>query len=124
MSDANVQMIRKAYADFSNGNVAAILAALDPNVEWTVPGDFPESGTWRGPLAVSRFFEKVAATWNFTSFEPLHYIASGDRVIVLGTYVAKALSTGGELSSDWAMAWTIRDGRITHFKEYTDTLAG
>jgi uncharacterized protein len=51
-SEANIQIVQKAYADFSRGDVPAILAILDPSVEWVVPGDLPDSGTFRGPAEV------------------------------------------------------------------------
>ena len=123
-TEANIQIAKKAYADFGRGDIAAILAVLDDNVEWTTPGEgVPTAGTRRGKAEVARFFETVAATWNFQAFEPRDYIASGDQVVVCGSYTATARSTGRQITSEWVMVWKLSDGKVTNFREHTDTAA-
>jgi ketosteroid isomerase-like protein len=63
------------------------------------------------------------ARWNFTAFEPREYIASGDKVAVLGSYTAIARATGKSMSSEWTMVWKFRDGKLAWFREFTDTHA-
>ena len=38
-TEANIQIAKKAYADFGRGDLPAILAVLDDNVEWITPGE-------------------------------------------------------------------------------------
>jgi ketosteroid isomerase-like protein len=59
----------------------------------------------------------------FSSFEPREYVAQGDRVIALGSYRANVKSTGRFYECDWAMAFTLQDGKISQFQEFTDTAA-
>ena len=99
-TEANIQIAKKAYADFGRGDIAAILAVLDDNVEWTTPGEgVPTAGTRRGKAEVAKFFQTVAETWDFQAFEPRDYIASGDQVAVCGSYTATARSTGRQITS-------------------------
>ncbi len=120
----NIQIAQKGYADFLRGDVAAVLAALDENVEWITPDiDLPTGGTWKGRAGVAQFFQAVAETWDFQAFEPKEYIASGDQVAVRGSYTATARSTGRQVSCDWVMIWKVRDGKVVHFQEYTVTAA-
>jgi uncharacterized protein len=122
-NDTNIQIVQKGYADFLKGDVPAVLAILDENVEWIIPGDLPDSGTYRGPAAVAKFFQLVAEMWTFQAFNPREYIASGDKVAAIGSYTAISNATGKSVSSDWVMVWTIRNGKVTNFREYTDTQA-
>ena len=34
-----------------------------------------------------------------------------------------ARKTGRRVGSDWVMMWKFKDGRVTHFQEFTDTAA-
>jgi len=124
MSQANIEIAKDCYAAFQRGDVAGILSALAGDVEWTTPGNaIPTAGTRRGPAEVGRFFEIVGSTWNFTSFEPREYIASGDTVVVIGSYAAIARPTGKTVSSEWVMVWKMRNGKVAYFREFTDTEA-
>jgi hypothetical protein len=38
MIPANATIIRKAYDDFANGNIPAVLEAFDTSITWHVPG--------------------------------------------------------------------------------------
>lgn len=121
--EANVQLVREAYAAFGRGDIQSILDSLSDNVEWKAPPVEPIAGTYRGRDGVAEFFRKVAETFEFTRFEPREFVAQGDRVLVLGHYAANARSTGRTVDSDWAMAFTVTNGQVSRFQEYTDTAA-
>ncbi|HUI78712.1 MAG TPA: nuclear transport factor 2 family protein [Bryobacteraceae bacterium] len=121
----NIKIAKKAYADFQSGNIPGILAALDDNIEWTT-ADIPEmagTGAVKGKDKVLTFFKTVGETWDFQAFEPKEYIASGDQLVVLGSYRPRSRKTGNTVSAAWAMAWRFRNGKVTHFQEYTDSAA-
>src|SRR5437660_1635327 len=86
-ANENIQIAQKGYADFGRGDIPALLAAMDDNVVWVTPdiGRAP-GGTYRGKAGVAQFFKEVGETWEFQAFEPREYIASGDQVVVLGSY--------------------------------------
>lgn len=123
--EENMKVVQKAYADFSRGDIPAVLSSLADNVEWITPGGpaFPTAGVRRNKAEVSEFFRIVNDTWTFDSFEPREYIASGDRVVVCGHYTARSRKTGAAAACDWAMVWKLRDGKAINFQEYTDTAA-
>jgi ketosteroid isomerase-like protein len=123
-TEQNIQIAAKGYADFSRGDIPAVLAALDENVEWITPDiGMPPGGTYKGRAGVGQFFQQVNETWDFKSFEPRDYIASGDQVAVVGAYTALSRKTGRTVSCDWVMVWKIKDGKVIHFQEYTDSAA-
>jgi hypothetical protein len=51
------------------------------------------------------------------------FIASGDSVTVIGYCEATITTTGRDVASDWVMTFTITDGKITQFREFTDSAA-
>ena len=121
-AEQNTAVVQKAYADFSRGDIASLLSSLDEGVEWISPGKSPASGLRKGRAEVAEFFRIVNETWEFLSFEPRDYIATGDRVVALGHYHARSRQTGRDAGSDWAMVFTVRDGKVTRFQEYADTV--
>ena len=125
MSDQNIQVVQNAYAAFKRGDIPAVTALLAASVEWTVPGEglYPQAGVYRGPDAVAGFFSKLGSTTEFDSFEPREYIAQGDRVIAMGAYRGKSKDTSRGFESEWCMAFTVQNGKIVRFREYTDTAA-
>ena len=120
---ANIQTVQQIYADFGLGNIPAILARLDPDVTWVNAG--PESVPYArqrsGVDAVQSFFGALAANVDVQSFEPKEFSAAGDRLVVLGAWSGCAKPTGKSFASEWAMAWTLRDGKVTSFRSYEDT---
>jgi uncharacterized protein len=119
----NTQIVKDAYAAFGRGDIQSLIKACADDVEWVLPGEglIPQSGTYRGHGGVGRFFEKLAQSLEFSSFEPRTFVAQGDTVVAQGYYRGKAKQTGKSFESEWAMAFTIRDGKVSKFREYTDT---
>ena len=50
----NVTLVRNLYAAFSRGDVASLLDAVSPDVEWGEPDNpfYPSGGTRRGHAGV------------------------------------------------------------------------
>jgi ketosteroid isomerase-like protein len=53
---ANADLIRRGYAAFTRGDIAAVLAILAEDVLWHVPGRGPLSRDYRGHGEVLGFF--------------------------------------------------------------------
>jgi hypothetical protein len=119
----NTKIIQDAYAAFGRGDIQALLAILDPSVEWTaaVGSHVPTSGTRHGREGVAQFFGQLAASLEFQRFEPQEFIAQGDKVVALGHYVGSWKATGRSFESDWVMVYTLRDGLVTRFTEFADS---
>lgn len=122
---AHIEMVQRLYADFVRGDIPSILAALDPAVEWINAGSaiIAYAGTRHGSAQVQEFFVALDASVEVRTFEPREYLAQGDRIVAFGRWTGRAKATGREYASDWAMAWTIKNGRVTAFRSYEDTEA-
>ena len=121
----NIKIAQKAYADFSRGDIAGVLAALDEQIEWKTPESvgMPASGTQKGKDGVAGFFKSVGETWDFQAFEPREFIASADQLAVRGSYTARSRATGQVVTAEWVHTWKFRAGKVSHFQEYTDSAA-
>jgi hypothetical protein len=121
----NVEVVRQAYAAFQRGDVAGILERVAEDVEWEgvkgAPRSVPFAGVRRGCAGVAEFFSIVGREEDFVRFEPREFFANGDRVVALGSYSARVRRTGRSFEGEWAMAFTLRDGKITRFTEFADT---
>ena len=55
--------------------------------------------------------------------EPPEFVAQGDRVLVIGVATGKIKATNKAFKDEWVFDITLRDGKISHIKEYIDTQA-
>lgn len=121
----NTQLVRKAYEAFSRGDIPHVLTFLDDRIEWEpllgAGPQVPMAGKRQGKQDVTEFFRILSDNVNFDRFEPREFIAQGDQVVTLGHYDGHAKPLGRTFSADWAMVFTIRDGRIVRFREYVAT---
>ena len=118
----NSEIIRGLYTAFANGDVPGVLGALDKDIQWTEAEGFPYGGTYVGPDAVlANVFAKLGSEWNGFSAVPHSFVAEGDTVVALGEYGGTYAATGRRFSAPFAHVWTLGDGKIVRFQQYTDT---
>jgi uncharacterized protein len=122
---SNVELVKEAYAAFAAGELKKLLDLMSPDIVWKFPpsNSIPWAGTFAGPGEVTKFFAALTEYSVLEVFEPLHYVAAADRVVVLGRERIRVKSTGLTYASEWAHAVTVLDGKIAAFREYTDTAA-
>jgi ketosteroid isomerase-like protein len=122
----NIQLVKEAYAAFGRGDVQGILDRLADGVIWRgVHGaapHVPTAGERRGKEQVRTFFKQVADNFHFSRFEPREFLAGGDKVVALGEYAATTPG-GHTLASEFAMVFTVRNGKVVEFLELTDSAA-
>ncbi len=123
MSEQNIKIVQNCYAAFGRGDIPGLLAELTDDSDWFFPGgsDVPFSGRYQGPAKVGEFFQKLDGFVTFEEFEPLQFISTGDTVVVLGRDKVTVKSTGKGVELDWVHVMTLRDGKVSAFKEFIDT---
>jgi ketosteroid isomerase-like protein len=121
----NTQLVQQEYRAFQNGDIPSVLGSLSSDVEWVVPHPkgVPLGGTYHGVEEVSQFFSSLGDIQEARQFEPREFVAQDDRVVALGHYAWHVNSTGREWESDFAHVFTVKDGKVTRFQEYTDSAA-
>jgi uncharacterized protein len=118
-----IETVRRFYDALGRGDVPAVLALLDPGIEWTEAERFPYyGGTWHGPQAVvDNLLVPLSKDWHGFSARAHEFLAQGDRVVSLGTYSGKFNKTGRSFSAAFAHIWTVRGDKLARFDMHTDT---
>jgi ketosteroid isomerase-like protein len=122
MSAANVALVRSVYENFGQGDIPAVLAVLDPNIEW-IEADYeflPWRGTHRGPDQVAeKVFGGVQANFDEFAVVPVILHDAGDVVVVEGRAKGRT-KTGRTVDAAACWVWTVRDGKAVRNMNYHD----
>jgi len=126
MTASPTEIVQDLYAAFGRGDVAAIVDRFADDIRFIHSGapQVPYAKDRRGKQEAAAFFADLAAAVDVLGFEPREYVEQGDRVVALGTWEARARSTGKTFRTDWAMLWVIADGKVRFYQAYENTLAG
>lgn len=118
-----IETTKSVFAAFGAGDIDAIVALLDPDIEieFYGPSIIPYAGRYRGKTEARRFFETVLSSVDIHQFDPLDFFGEGDKVTVTGHLRLTARSTGGEIESDFAHVITVRGERWLRFRDFMDT---
>ena len=122
MSNANIQVLKNMFQCFRAGDSPGFLELLTDDVYWDHRG--PEGPSfnqlYEGRDAVARFLADLSGAEEALVVEDREYFSSGDRVVCLGFMRFRAIATNDEWESDFAMAVTVRDGKLSHWRIFFD----
>ena len=116
----NVAVVRRLYD--ARGNPEIVRQVLAPDVRWEVVEGFPYSDVYLGLKGVSDFFTRLFSDFEDWRTEPSEFFETGDYVIALGAYSAKAKATGKTFKASFAHVWTMRNGVISRLQQVADTV--
>jgi ketosteroid isomerase-like protein len=119
---AHAETARAVYEAFARGDVAAVLAAFDDQIEWQEPAGLPfESQV--GPQAVAeKVFGPVLSQMPDFRIEVRELVEGDDVVCSIGSYHGTGAATGIELEADFVHVLRFsEDGKLRRFRTYTDT---
>jgi ketosteroid isomerase-like protein len=120
----NLDLVHSAYQAFHDRDVAALLAVMDPAVEWVHPdglAPYGLGGTKIGHDGVRGFLATVPTVLGGMRLEPQEFVHSGDRVVVFGVRSVTSLS-GRTETLPFIHSWTFRDGRAVRMEDVFDTV--
>jgi ketosteroid isomerase-like protein len=118
MSDDNATLLRETYEAFGRGDIPTVLSKFSEDIHWNAPEVLPHGMHVHGPEAVGGFFEQLGAMWKDFELEMEVFVASGDRVCVIGK--ANGTIDGTTMTYGFVHAWTVRDGVLVTFDEFVD----
>jgi uncharacterized protein len=107
-----------------DGDRNAIRECFAEDATWDYPGDLPLSGTWRGrDRIVDDFLGTVGPALepgSSVALEVTNVLSVGDQVVA--EWTSRATARGGAAYHNRNVGiFTVRDGKITAVREYTDT---
>jgi ketosteroid isomerase-like protein len=121
-----VQDIQAVYAALASGDLPAVLARLGDSVIWHEAPGMPYEGPapYRGAQDVAEHvLGPITADIDQLTLTNHQVIGLGATVACLGAYTGTARRSGHRLNLPYLHVWTVADGRITEFRQYTDTAA-
>jgi uncharacterized protein len=122
--EENVQVVNNFFAAIGSGDKQALLALVDEDIEWIIPGeDWPLAGTHRRHAGVAAVLRKATEEIEMTFPKPPEFVAQGGRVLVVGVATGKIKATTRTFKDDWVFDITVRNGKLTKIREYIDTQA-
>ena len=124
-----LKVVKKGYDYFAKGDVEGVISVYADNakfipqmgLEGKIPLVSPKGAFSRAEMG--GFFAKLAEELEFTQWENRQWVVDGKTVIVLGYYAGKNRRTGKPFKSEFAHVLTVERGKVTSFKEFTDTAA-
>lgn len=124
-SQQNLEVVRGMYNAFANGDIPTVLAGMDPQIEWNEAENFPyaDGNPYIGPDAVvNGVFARLGSEWEYWNLTALKFHGmAGNMVLATGRYQAKYKQNGGIIDAQFAHLWTLQDGKVVRFQQYTDT---
>jgi ketosteroid isomerase-like protein len=126
MSKENVEVVRRAYEEFSQrGPDEELLDTFwAPDIVFDVsPAGVPGLGTYRGHEEVMSFFDDWFGVFPFEEWEQeVEEIidCGGDRVLALAHQRGRGSGSGAPAELEFAQLYTLRDGKFVRVETYLD----
>jgi ketosteroid isomerase-like protein len=124
MGRDSVELVRRAYLAWQEGDLDGLISLLDPQVTWSPVLRFLEGRrTAVGHRAVRRWFRWIRITYRSVEPLPRQFEDHGHRVLVLGRLVGGSRLGEGDLDVAVAWVWTVRGERIAAMQAFRDERA-
>jgi hypothetical protein len=122
---SNVQVVQDLYEAFGQGDVPAVLGAMEADIQWREAEGNPyqmSGEAWVGSDAIlQNLFMKLGAEWDGFTVNPKEFHDAGDTVVVEGRYTGTCKSTGKALDAQYCHVFKIRNGKLANFQQFVDT---
>jgi len=118
--------VETVYTAFAQGDMDTFAGLMSPDIVWNEAEGNPyaDLNPYIGPEAVmSGLISRLVSEWEDISVTPQEYVIDGDRVVVFGRYNETWKATGKKIDIPFVHSWTVRDGKLAAFQQYTDTAA-
>ena len=131
MSQENVEFIEALMTGGGDMDKQAVLEALPeliaqtcaPDIEWVEDPQRADSHVYHGHEGVQQSFERWLEQWDEYAGEAERFVDCGDNVLVVAHERGRGATSQASVSSRIYMAFTIRAGKITRYREFYDEQA-
>ena len=120
MSQADVEMLRAAYAAINRRDWDAAMVHADPDLEWITPDRVLFARTYRGADEIRRYFEDQWEPFEDVQIELEEFFESGDRIVVFLLARLRPRGSTAVVENRIAQLWTVRDGIATRCEVFPE----
>lgn len=124
--DDPLAVVEALYRAVEDGDHDALRRSLADDLRWRQAGSaVPAAGedAEGAEALIDRVVRPLEREWEGFTEEVDELVAVDGRVVATGTYRGTCLATGRPLVAEFCHLWTVSDGRVTAFRQYTDTAA-
>ncbi|MCA1695961.1 MAG: nuclear transport factor 2 family protein [Actinobacteria bacterium] len=126
MSEENVEIVRRIYEQWSEGDFRGGSDLLDPQVVVVIPGGFPDPGTYLGTEAIAAYTRTVMLeTWERLTIEAEELLGAEDSVLADVHQRGVGSTSGVPAEMRYFTLWSFRGSkviRIESFRERAEAL--
>jgi uncharacterized protein len=112
MAHPNEDLVRRGYAAFGSGDMAALRELFADDLVWHVGGRSPIAGDYKGKDEVLGFFAQLAERAGGTLRLALHDVLANDEHVVALVKVT-AEREGKTLDDSGAQVFHVQGGKVT-----------
>jgi ketosteroid isomerase-like protein len=120
MSRRNVAAANRLYESRNRGDVDAVLAECDPEVEWHPHLATVSRQPIRGHQGVREYLLSLQEDWESFRHEPKQFFDAGDKVVVFLHTYARGRASGVDVDVAVAHVLTFKQGKCVSFVSYHD----
>ena len=124
MPNANVEALRRLYAEWAKGNMWALREIADPGIEWEwSEGLASLSGgprVYHGLEEIGQATLEWLSAWDFYWMTAEDFVEAGDHVVVPMTIHARTKDSNSLAQQGLAAVWVMRGGRAVRVRFYDD----
>ena len=124
----NVELLRKAYGKWSEtrgGSADHWLEICAEKIAFGSLANGPPGSTYLTAYQarddLKGYFAGLAQDWEMMEYEVDHFVAQGDRVVMLGRCAWKYRKTGKVVWTQKADSWRFENGKAVEYYEFYDT---
>lgn len=123
----NSTIMDAAYKAFAKGDIPTVLGIMDPDIVWNEAEGHPwaDGNPYVGPDAVVEgIFARIGKEYEYFSLEDIQlHEMYNEQVLATLRYRGKRKDNGAVIDAQVAHHWTLRNGKVTAFQQYVNTLA-
>jgi ketosteroid isomerase-like protein len=125
----NVEILKQAYQrwhDTRGGSADHWMSICADNIAFGSIAQGAVQGAhyltaYQNRDALKDYFTGLSRDWEMIEYVAEHFVAQGDRVVMLGRCAWRYKKNGKVVSTPKADSWRFADGKAVEFYEYFDT---
>jgi len=124
----NVTVLKQAYARWADSRGASADDWVTVFADKIKFGSLAQGGhgasyltAYQTRAELAQYFTGLARDWEMIEYVTEHFIAQGDRVVMLGRCSWRNKRTGKVVATPKADSWRFAGGKAVEFYEYYDT---
>jgi uncharacterized protein len=120
MSQENVEVVRKVYERWSQGDFRAGVDVLDPLVSFILPPEFPDAGNYLGPEGLAGYMRGLLEPWIRLTIEAEEIADAGDSVVVAVLQRGVGGGSGAATEFRYFQVWSFRGRKVIRLENFRE----